>query len=145
MQRIERPTDDAPNNSLQSLDSPEKVPDNAESKVPDSLICSLSQQIFREPVTVFPSGHTFEDEMLDQHINYCVRNSLKPFCPTTREPIDQIVVAWAMKNVVEEFMKRYPDADQYQPINLGSYPSRFKSSVVKSAAFAHAVQSAPVS
>lgn len=84
--------------------------------IPNHLQCPISGMIFLEPVTVMPSGHTYEKEMLETLINNAKKENKTPLCPITRKPILSYGDSWAMKAVVADYLKSNPAAldEQYK-------------------------------
>ncbi len=82
-----------------------------EFKIPNSLLCPITHQILKHPVTLFPSGIVIEQQAADKII---VND---PVCPITRKPIKAYSKAYKVEEMIEEFLKEYPIAknEQYVP------------------------------
>lgn len=92
-------------------------PINHSLKHPDYLVCPLSQQIFLNPVTALPSGHTYEREMLEEHIKSAKKRGEIATCPLTRQEITGYVTTWSIKCAVDQYLMSNSQAktDVYQP------------------------------
>ncbi len=83
-----------------------------ELKIPESLRCPVTLQIFLHPVNLYPSNMVVEQQMADNIIH-----SNNPICPITREPIESYKSAFKVQEIVEEFLNVFPEAkkSQYVP------------------------------
>ena len=63
----------------------------------EELLCSITRTMFRDPVMVFDSGHTYERSAVLAHFR---RNGAKD--PLTRRALSstKVMTIWAMRNVV---------------------------------------------
>lgn len=86
---------------------------------PHHLFCPISQQIYFKPVTVFPSGHVYEKEIVDHLIESARAQSKQALCALTRMPIENYVEAWKIAAAVDDYLRDHPNArsEQYKPIN----------------------------
>ena len=68
---------------------------------PDVLICPITRNMFRDPVMVVDSGHTYERSAILSHFE---RNGAKD--PLTRRALSstKVVTIWAMRNVVQAWV-----------------------------------------
>jgi len=69
--------------------------------VPDYLCCKITLDILKDPV-ITPSGITYEREAILEHLKKVGRVEPITGYPLTAE---QLVTNYAMKEVVEEFLK----------------------------------------
>lgn len=60
---------------------------------PRHLICTISGQIYLEPVTVYPSGHVYEKDMIDKLIADAAKRGAQALCPLSLIPIENYVKA----------------------------------------------------
>ena len=72
---------------------------------PEVLMCPITRTIFRDPVFVFDSGHTYERSAILSHFE---RNGAKD--PLTRRALSSTKVKtnWAMRNVVQDWVDKHP-------------------------------------
>jgi len=72
---------------------------------PEELLCPITRTIFRDPVFVFDSGHTYERSAILSHFE---RNGAKD--PLTRLALSSTKVKtnWAMRNVVQAWLDKHP-------------------------------------
>ena len=73
---------------------------------PEELLCPITRTMFRDPVMVFDSGHTYERSAVLAHFR---RNGAKD--PLTRRALSstKVMTIWAMRNVVQAWLDRHPD------------------------------------
>ena len=85
---------DAPDADLADLDAE-----------PEELLCPITRTMFRDPVMVFDSGHTYERSAILAHFD---RNGAKD--PLTRRALSstKVMTIWAMRNVVQAWLERHP-------------------------------------
>ena len=86
---------DAPDADLADLDAE-----------PEVLLCPITRVMFRDPVMVVDSGHTYERSAILSHFE---RNGAKD--PLTRRALSstKVMTIWAMRNVVQAWLDRHPD------------------------------------
>ena len=86
---------DAPDAGLADLDAE-----------PEVLLCPITRVMFRDPVMVVDSGHTYERSAILSHFE---RNGAKD--PLTRRALSstKVMTIWAMRNVVQAWLDRHPD------------------------------------
>jgi leucine-rich repeat protein SHOC2 len=72
---------------------------------PEVLMCPITRAVFRDPVMVVDSGHTYERSAILAHF---VRNGAKD--PLTRRALSSTKVKtnWAMRNVVQDWVDKHP-------------------------------------
>ena len=84
-----------------------KKRDRTENDEPEHLICPISRIMFRDPVVVVESGHTYERESILAHFD---RNGPKE--PLTGKLLEQdklVMTNWAMRNAVQDWLDEHPD------------------------------------
>jgi hypothetical protein len=72
---------------------------------PEVLMCPITRTMFRDPVFVFDSGHTYERSAILSHFE---RNGAKD--PLTRRALSstKVMTNWAMRNVVQDWLDKHP-------------------------------------
>ena len=82
------------------------APDADLDSEPEELLCPITRTMFRDPVMVFDSGHTYERSAVLAHFR---RNGAKD--PLTRRALSstKVMTSWAMRNVVQAWLDRHPD------------------------------------
>ena len=73
---------------------------------PEELSCPITRTMFRDPVMVVESGHTYERSVILAHFR---RNGAKD--PFTRRALSstKVMTNWAMLNVVQAWLDKHPD------------------------------------
>ena len=73
---------------------------------PEVLRCPITRTVFRDPVVLFDSGHTYERSAVLAHFR---RNGAKD--PLTRRALSstKVVTNWSMRNVVLDWLDKHPD------------------------------------
>ena len=73
---------------------------------PEVLMCPITRAVFRDPVVLFDSGHTYERSAVLAHFR---RNGAKD--PLTRRALSstKVVTNWSMRNVVQAWLDKHPD------------------------------------
>ena len=73
---------------------------------PEELLCPITRTMFRDPVFVLESGHTYERSAILAHFR---RNGAKD--PFTRRALSstKVMTNWAMRNVVQAWLDKHPD------------------------------------
>ena len=68
---------------------------------PEELLCPITRTMFRDPVVVVDSGHTYERSAILSHFE---RNGAKD--PLTRRALSstKVMTNWAMRNVVQAWV-----------------------------------------
>ena len=74
---------------------------------PKVLMCPITRTVFRDPLVLFDSGHTYERSAVLAHFR---RNGAKD--PLTRRALSstKVMTNWAMRNVVQAWLDGHPDA-----------------------------------
>ena len=72
---------------------------------PGNLVCPISFNMFRDPVMVVESGHTYDRNEITQHFAHNNRD------PKTnlRLRSTRVVTNWGVRDAVEEWLNRHPD------------------------------------
>jgi len=72
---------------------------------PEELVCPITRTVFRDPVFVVDSGHTYERSAILSHFE---RNGAKE--PLTRRALSstKVMTNWAMRNVVQAWLDKHP-------------------------------------
>ena len=72
---------------------------------PQEFLCPITRTMFRDPVMVVESGHTYERGAVLAHFD---RNGAKD--PLTRRSLSstKVMTNWAMRNVVQAWLDRHP-------------------------------------
>ena len=72
---------------------------------PEVLLCPITRVMFRDPVMVVESGHTYERSAILAHFE---RNGAKD--PLTRRALSstKVYTIWAMRNVVQAWLDKHP-------------------------------------
>ena len=72
---------------------------------PANLVCPISFNMFRDPVMVVESGHTYDRNEITQHFAHNNRD------PKTNLPLrsTRVVTNWGVRDAVEEWLDRHPD------------------------------------
>ena len=73
---------------------------------PDVLVCPITRTMFRDPVMVVVSGHTYERNAVLSHFG---RNGAKD--PLTRLALSstKVMTNWAVRQIVQDWLDRHPD------------------------------------
>eukprot|EP01054_Gregarina_sp_Poly1_P004718 Gregarina_sp_Poly_1__4717@NODE_251_length_10668_cov_46_370814_g33_i1_p4_GENE_NODE_251_length_10668_cov_46_370814_g33_i1NODE_251_length_10668_cov_46_370814_g33_i1_p4_ORF_typecomplete_len274_score49_56Ubox/PF04564_15/2_3e16TPR_16/PF13432_6/8_5TPR_16/PF13432_6/1_7e06TPR_MalT/PF17874_1/7_9e08zfNse/PF11789_8/4_1e03zfNse/PF11789_8/4_9e07zfNse/PF11789_8/5_9e02TPR_15/PF13429_6/1_7e07ANAPC3/PF12895_7/2_8e02ANAPC3/PF12895_7/2_3e05BTAD/PF03704_17/9_4e05TPR_2/PF07719_17/1_1TPR_2/PF07719_17/16TPR_2/PF07719_1 len=78
-------------------------------KIPQYLICPINNTLFRNPVILVPSGHSYEREAIELYIQSTQSKKEPLLDPITRQPVDFTVVPnTALKKAAADFMERNP-------------------------------------
>ena len=74
---------------------------------PEELMCLITHAMFRDPVMVVESGHTYERSAILEQSEQ--RNEAKD--PLTRRALSstKVMTNWAMRNVVQAWLDKHPD------------------------------------
>ena len=72
---------------------------------PEVLMCPITRTVFRDPVVVVDSGHTYERSAILSHFE---RNGAKD--PLTRRALSstKVMTLWSMRNVVQAWLDKHP-------------------------------------
>ena len=81
------------------------APDADLDSEPEELLCPITRTMFRDPVMVVESGHTYERSAILSHFE---RNGAKD--PLTRRALSstKVMTNWAMRNVVQDWLDKHP-------------------------------------
>jgi leucine-rich repeat protein SHOC2 len=84
---------------------PPNAPDADLDAEPEELMCPITRAVFRDPVFVVDSGHTYEKSAILSHFE---RNGAKD--PLTRRALSstKVMTDWAMRNVVQAWLDKHP-------------------------------------
>ena len=84
--------------SASARGDPPDAPDADLDAEPEELMCPITRTVFRDPVFVVDSGHTYERSAILSHFE---RNGAKD--PLTRLALSstKVMTDWAMRNVVQ--------------------------------------------
>ena len=73
---------------------------------PDVLICPITRNMFRDPVVVVDSGHTYERSAIVSHFR----------CNGTKDPLTglalrsaRVMTNWAVRQIVQDWLDKHPD------------------------------------
>jgi len=91
-----------------SASAPGDLPDAPDADLdaePEELMCPITRTMFRDPVFVVDSGHTYERSAILSHFE---RNGAKD--PLTRRALSstKVMTDWAMRNVVQAWLDKHP-------------------------------------
>jgi leucine-rich repeat protein SHOC2 len=91
-----------------SASAPGDLPDAPDADLdaePEELMCPITRTVFRDPVFVVDSGHTYERSAILSHFE---RNGAKD--PLTRRALSstKVMTNWAMRNVVQAWLDKHP-------------------------------------
>jgi leucine-rich repeat protein SHOC2 len=72
---------------------------------PEELMCPTTRTMFRDPVVVVDSGHTYERSAILSHFG---RNGARD--PLTRRALSstKVMTLWSMRNVVQAWLDKHP-------------------------------------
>ena len=72
---------------------------------PEELMCPITRTMFRDPVVVVDSGHTYERSAILSHFG---RNGARD--PLTRRALSstKVMTLWSMRNVVQAWLDKHP-------------------------------------
>ena len=73
---------------------------------PEELLCPITRTMFRDPVMVFDSGHTYERSAVLAHFR---RNGAKDPLTSRALSSTKVVTNWSMRNVVLDWLDKHPD------------------------------------
>ena len=104
-----------PSKRRKTSDAGQLTPGDASSEVasvsvpapapPGNLVCPISFNMFRDPVMVVESGHTYDRNEITQHFAHNNRD------PKTNLPLrsTRVVTNWGVRDAVQEWLDRHPD------------------------------------
>ena len=72
---------------------------------PEVLLCPITRTMYRDPVMVFDSGHTYERHAILSHFE---RNGAKD--PLTRRALSStnVMTNWAVRQIVRDWLDKHP-------------------------------------
>ena len=72
---------------------------------PEVLLCPITRTVFRDPVVLFDSGHTYERSAILAHFR---RNGAKD--PLTRRALSstKVMTNWAVRQFVQDWLDKHP-------------------------------------
>ena len=91
--------------SASARGDPPDAPDADLDAEPEELLCPITRTMFRDPVVVVDSGHTYERSAILSHFE---RNGAKD--PLTRRALSstKVMTLWSMRNVVQAWLDKHP-------------------------------------
>ena len=72
---------------------------------PEELLCPITRTMFRDPVMVVESGHTYERSAILEHFE---RNGAKDPLTNCDLSSAKVMTNWAMRNVVQAWLDKHP-------------------------------------
>ena len=72
---------------------------------PEELMCPITRTVFRDPVMVVESGHTYERSAILEHFR---RNGAKDPLTNCALSSAYVMTNWAMRNVVQAWLDKHP-------------------------------------
>ena len=72
---------------------------------PEELMCPITRTMFRDPVMVFESGHTYERDKVLSHFR---RNGARDPYTNCALSSTKVMTNWAMRNVVQAWLDKHP-------------------------------------
>jgi leucine-rich repeat protein SHOC2 len=72
---------------------------------PEELMCPIARTVFRDPVMVVESGHTYERNDILSHFR---RNGAKDPLTNCALSSAKVMTNWAMRNVVQAWLDKHP-------------------------------------
>ena len=81
-------------------------------EIPRELICPLTLTMFRDPVMVTTTGHTFERQAILEHIKFCNDRGVPaydPVCRTTMTKKQPLMTNWTVRDTVQRYLDQNPD------------------------------------
>jgi leucine-rich repeat protein SHOC2 len=72
---------------------------------PEVLMCPVTRTVFRDPVFVFGSGHTYERSAILSHFEH---NGAKDPLTNCALSSAKVMTNWAMRNVVQDWLDKHP-------------------------------------
>ena len=73
---------------------------------PDVLMCPITRIMFRDPVVVVESGHTYERNAILEHFR---RNGAKDPLTGLALSSTRVMPNWAVRQIAQDWMDRHPD------------------------------------
>ena len=75
---------------------------------PDHLLCPIMREMFRDPVMLVESGHTYEREAIERHL----RGSEIDPRSNVRIGTKRVVSNWTVRNAVQAWLAANPGSHQ---------------------------------
>ncbi|STX28865.1 U-box domain [Legionella beliardensis] len=94
--------------------------------IPEHLICPITQLIFLQPVTVFPTGRVYEKEIIVRLLQEAANKGQTLLCPLNREPITGYAKAYNIASAVEDYLKVNANVRNQQYQRESSEPETIK-------------------
>ena len=81
------------------------APDAELADEPEELLCPITRSMFRDPVVLFDSGHTYERSAVLAHFR---RNGAKD--PLTRRALSsaKVLTNWTVRQIVQAWLDKHP-------------------------------------
>jgi leucine-rich repeat protein SHOC2 len=73
---------------------------------PEVLMCPITRTMFRDPVVVVESGHTYERSAILEHFD---RNGAKDPLTGLALSSTRVMTNWAVRQIVQDWLDRHPD------------------------------------
>jgi leucine-rich repeat protein SHOC2 len=92
--------------SASARGDPPDAPDADLDAEPEELWCPITHAMFRDPVMVVESGHTYERSAILEHFEQ--RNEAKD--PLTRRALSstKVMTNWAVRQIVQAWLDKHP-------------------------------------
>ena len=92
-----------------STSAPGDLPDAPDADLdaePEVLMCPITRTVFRDPVILFDSGHTYERSAVLAHFR---RNGAKD--PLTRRALSstKVMTNWVVRQIVQDWLDKHLD------------------------------------
>ena len=81
--------------------------DRSDDDLPEELTCAITRTMFRDPVLVFDSGHTYERSAILSHFD---RKSTDPITSLALSDT-RVVTNWAVRKGVQAYFGQPPGRD----------------------------------
>jgi leucine-rich repeat protein SHOC2 len=91
--------------SASARDDLPDAPDADLNAEPEVLMCPITRAVFRDPVMVVDSGHTYERSAILEHFE---RNGAKDPFTNCALSSTKVMTNWAMRNVVQDWLDKHP-------------------------------------
>jgi leucine-rich repeat protein SHOC2 len=91
--------------SASARGDPPDAPDADLDAEPEELMCPITRAVFRDPVVVVDSGHTYERSAILSHFG---RNGARD--PLTRRALSstKVMTNWAVRQIVQAWLDKHP-------------------------------------
>ena len=73
---------------------------------PEELMCPITRTMFRDPVMLFDSGHTYERGAILAHFE---RNGAKDLLTRRALGSTKVMTNWAVRQIVRDWLDKHPD------------------------------------